>query len=1036
MDSKYQNQVSEWFYQWEALGRGWKVYENPVHLEPPFMHFYPYIEEPARAVDNGKGTGLLGKLLSFGRKTKKERPVTPHYTFQKEPKWFSSDAPFHELGLAPSFSQQAKVEEIEQFLLMLSYSKAPISFEIIGSHNEIQLQFACHEPDYHHLKGQLGAYFPQTIVTDQPGYLHSRCLPEATTLVVDFALQQEFMRPLSMTRQFQPDLLSGLLGVLEHIRSDEMAVVQVMFQSAVHPWAACIMEAVTDEAGGSFFADAPEMVPLAKEKVAYPLYGAVIRVLIQAQSEDRVQTIVENLYQTFSPIHKEGSNSLVPIINEVYPFEDHINDVLSRQSRRPGMLLNTRELMNLVHLPSPSVLASKLNRSVAKTKLAPGSTINQELILGINHHQGSTQEVSLGLQQRLRHLHLIGATGMGKSTLMLQMMVQDIQGGDGVTILDPHGDLIESVIPHIPPGRMQDVIYLDPADADYPVGINPLEAHSEVEKIVLSSDMVGMFKRLSTSWGDQMTSVLANAIAAFLESTTGGTLLGLRRFLVEKDFRVEFLHTVTDPHIVYYWQKEFPLLRSNSVGSLITRLNTFLRPKLIRNMMAQKEGLDFNEVLNKKRILLAKLSQGIIGEENSYLLGTLLVAKIHQAAQARQAMAKQNRHPHFLYIDEFQNFITPSMAGILSGARKYGLGLILAHQDLQQLFKQDMELGNSVISNSGTRICFRLGDLDAKKLESGFSYFDHTDLQSLSVGEALVRVGQAEHDFNLATEMLPEVDQAEATHTYQEVLRWSRHGFSRKREEVEAEILELTPTIKSTPPTPPKPKEQPPQAKPKPKADPIIEEKPPVPEPEPELEPETEEIPTIPEETPKQPIEEAAEAFKKREQEKQEASQHIYLQTYIKRMAEARGFRAIIEKPTPDEKGRVDVSLEREKPMIAVEVSVTTPAKHELQNITKCLKAGYTTVISTSKNKRHLAGIQALAESKLSKKQLEKVLFLDPEEVVQHLDEIVAKESSTEKRIKGYRVKVNFKPVNAEDAERKQEDIAKSVLKGMREEKK
>src|SRR5262249_6373010 len=216
--------------------------------------------------------------------------------------------------------------------------------------------------------------------------------------------------------------------------------------------------------------------------------------------------------------------------------------------------------------------------------------------------------------------------------------------------------------------------------------------HSELERTLLASDLVSVFRRLSTSWGDQMTSVLGNAVLAFLESDRGGTLADLRRFLIEPDFRREFLTTVRDREIVYYWQKEFSFLAGRPQAPLLTRLDTFLRPKTIRYIVAQKDSrLDLRRAMDEGGVVLARLSQGAIGEENAYLLGTLLVSKLQQLAMSRQEQRESERRNFYLYIDEFQNFITPSMASILSGARKYRLGLILAHQDLRQLSSEDTQ---------------------------------------------------------------------------------------------------------------------------------------------------------------------------------------------------------------------------------------------------------------------------------------------------------------------------------------------------------
>jgi hypothetical protein len=338
------------------------------------------------------------------------------------------------------------------------------------------------------------------------------------------------------------------------------------------------------------------------------------------------------------------------------------------------------------------------------------------------------------------------------------MIVQDMRNGEGLAVLDPHGDLIDEILGHVPEERIADVVLLDPSDEDFPIAFNILSAHSELEKNLLASDLVSVFRRLSTSFGDQMNTVLANAIIAFLESSERGTLSDLRRFLVEPNFRERFLETVRDPEIVYYWQKEFPLLGGRPQGPILTRLDTFLRPKVIRHMVSQKENrIDFSTIMNSRKILLAKLAQGLIGEENSYLLGTLIVSKLNQMAMSRQSMATSERKDFYLYVDEFHNFVTPSMAAILAGARKYHLGLVLAHQELQQLSNRDNDVASAVISNPYTRVCFRLGDFDAKKLEDGFSFFSAKELQNLGVGEAICRMERAEYDFNLKTTRLPGV---------------------------------------------------------------------------------------------------------------------------------------------------------------------------------------------------------------------------------------------------------------------------------------
>jgi hypothetical protein len=750
------------------------------------------------------------------------------------------------------------------------------------------------------------------------------------------------------------------------------------------------------------------MLPFAKQKISAPLYAVVIRVIGTADEEDIAFGITRSIGDALVHCSRSPGNCLIPLHNEDYDEYQHIEDVLERQTHRLGMLLNSKELAGFVHFPSASIISRKLERDTKKTKAAPECAIGHPLILGINEHQGKQVQVSLSASQRLRHTHLIGATGTGKSTLLLSMIVQDIEHGNGCAVLDPHGDLIEKILAYIPDHRKHDVLIIDPADAEHPVGFNILSAHSEIEKDILASDLVAAFRRHSTSWGDQMNSVFANAISAFLESSKGGTLADLRRFLVEKSFRDAHLKTVSDPSIVYYWQKEYPMLRTNSIGSILTRLDSFLRPKLIRNMVAQRKSIDFDRLMNERKIILVKLSQGLIGAENSYLLGTFITSKIHQAALARQATTEESRNDFFLYADEFQHFISPSMSHILSGARKYHLGLILAHQSMSQI--QDSELASSIIANAGTRICFRLGETDAKKLEDGFSLFDAKDLQNLSVGEAIMRIDTPAQDFNLTTSPPGPPIQPGALKEY--ILALSRQTYGTPREEVEATLLESMQL--------PIADEQP-LKKEVPKRIPEEKERAPVPQPQREV-PKPIDVTEV-----YNPVETAR---------KKEQQQHRYLQTFIKRGAEDRGYKATIEELTPDGKGKVDVGLLRNERRIACEISVTTSDTWEVHNVEKCLAAGYDTVIVCSTDRKNLEKIQKLTREKLDSALHEKVLTLQPEEVLLYLNEQLAKEAGSEQRVKGYRVSVEYKAVPPEAARQKREHIIKTITDAIRKSKK
>jgi hypothetical protein len=245
--------------------------------------------------------------------------------------------------------------------------------------------------------------------------------------------------------------------------------------------------------------------------------------------------------------------------------------------------------------------------------------------------------------------------------------------------------------------------------------------------------------------------------------------------------------------VVFYWRKEFPLLSGRPEAPILTRLDTFLRPKIIRNIVSQKESkLNFRKIMDEGKIFLCKLSHGGIGEENAYILGALLVSKIQQTVMTRQDIEEARRRNFYLYIDEFQNFITKSMESILSSSRKYGLGLVLTHQGLMQVWAKDREVAASVISNPFTRVCFRLGDFDARKLSEGFSSFNAQDLQNLSRGEAVARIDRAEYDFNLRTYPPPEKPSEDVARKRREaIIELSRRKYGTKKEIIESELTEL-----------------------------------------------------------------------------------------------------------------------------------------------------------------------------------------------------------------------------------------------------
>jgi hypothetical protein len=1012
-------QLSEQFHRWELRGRGWQVFGEPVHPEPPFVPFDGHYQPDATVEDDGRSPGLFGSLIR--KLATPPPPVVSEPEEEPEPTPLIRDTLIEFQASLPDKLDISK-EAFEQFLLSLSLCREPIAFELLGLHKRVTAQFVAAKYDASLLRRQLRAYFPEAIFVPHDGTLEQAWNTSTgdEVLAVEFGLAREFMLPLASGML---DPFIGIIGALAELQPGELGLFQVLFQPAHEPWPESIMRSVTHADGKPFFIDSPELAGAAESKIACPLFAAVVRILICAGERKRMSELAHDLAGSLCVFANPNGNELIPLKNDDYPFENHIEDVLLRQSRRSGMILNSDELTGFAHLPSSAVRSPVFDRQTVKSKAAPAIVRQQGLLLGNNEHASQTVEVRLSPEQRVKHCHVIGASGTGKSTLLFNLIKQDIENGEGVAVLDPHGDLIDRICGIIPQSRIDDIVLVDPSDEQYSVGFNILSAHSDLEKNLLASDLVAVFQRLSTSWGDQMNSVLQNAILAFLESDRRGTIADLRRFLIEPAFRNEFLKSVKDSEVVYYWQKSFPHLSGNkSIGSILTRLDTFLAQKPIRHMVSQPENrLDFAHIMDSGKIFLAKLPEGLLGRENSHLLGTLLVSKFQQTAMSRQAQQVAVRKDFWIYIDEFANFITPSMAEILSGARKYRIGLTLAHHELHQL-QRNSEVASAVMSHPFTRIVFRVGDDDAKKLAEGFSYFEAKDLRNLEAGQAVARVERSDYDFNLCMPLPVEPDKDTAAARRQEVITVSRKEYGTARADVEAMLAKSRETMPMVPPPtspPAKPVVELPNATEVPKAiEPpvIVEIKPPVVA-----------------EIPKEKIEALAIKHDPPRDLGRGGAQHQAIQQRIKQAAEELGFRSVIEKPVSDGQGSVDLWLERTGQTIACEISISTTIDHEVRNVAKCLKTGVPKVMVICLDDERLRKIGNAVSGSLGSELGARVEYFQPDQFVAYLKTIPAeipKEQTTVRR--GYKIKRVISELSTEQQKEKEAAAIRAIADFMR----
>ncbi|MCX6797859.1 MAG: type IV secretion system DNA-binding domain-containing protein, partial [Candidatus Falkowbacteria bacterium] len=394
---------------------------------------------------------------------------------------------------------------------------------------------------------------------------------------------------------------------------------------------------------------------------------------------------------------------------------------------------------------------------------------------------------------RRRHMYLVGKTGMGKSTILENMIVDDIRAGHGVAVVDPHGDLAEKIIEYIPSSRVNEVVYFNPADINYPIAFNVVEQVEPHLRHLVASGLIGVFQKLwADSWGPRLEYILRNAILAILDFP-GSTLLGVVRMLSDKNYRKRVVSNIKDPVVKSFWEKEFASyadkFAAEAVSPIQNKVGQFLSSSLMRNIIGQvKSSIDIRDIMDNGKILIMNLSKGRIGEDNSALLGAMMITKIQLAAMSRVDVPEKDRHDFYLYIDEFQNFSTDSFANILSEARKYRLNLILAHQYIEQLSEK---VKPAVFGNVGTMVVFRVGATDAEELVKEFTpTFTEEDLVNLPKYEMYLKLmidGISSNPFS--GRGLPPLTKEEKTGNLERVIRYSREKYASEREAVEEKIM-------------------------------------------------------------------------------------------------------------------------------------------------------------------------------------------------------------------------------------------------------
>ncbi len=516
-----------------------------------------------------------------------------------------------------------------------------------------------------------------------------------------------------------------------------------------------------------------------------------IRLVAVAPTPARAEAILADFETAFnqfgSPNLNSFSASREKIREVIYEFSFRLFD------ENKKMILSSEELASVYHIPVPGLKVPKIKWLKARSAPAPWG-MNDGPYLGWNEYRGQQSIVRIAPEDRRRHIYIVGQTGTGKSTLIQEMVRQDIEAGEGVAVVDPHGDLIEYALNHIPQQRWNDVVVFDPADLERPIGINMLEAYSIEEKDFVVQEMITIFYKLfpPETMGPMFEHNMRNAMLTLMaDSENPGTLVEIPRIFTDKDFLKEKLTKVTDPVVRAFWEKEMAQTsdfhKSEMLGYLVSKVGRFIENTMMRNIIGQSHsGINFSEIMNSRKILLANLSKGKVGEVNANLLGLMIVGKLQLTAMRRAYVSEKERLDFYLYLDEFQNFTTDSIATILSEARKYKLDLVMAHQYIAQLGDK---IKTAVFGNAGTMVMFRVGVDDAEFLKQQLApLFNAHDLINLDNHNCYVKLmvhGQTSRPFNMKT-YPPAPGNPE---TAKVVKNLSRMTFGKERELVEGEIL-------------------------------------------------------------------------------------------------------------------------------------------------------------------------------------------------------------------------------------------------------
>lgn len=712
-----------------------------------------------------------------------------------------------------------------------------ISLEIVAQHGYIYFYVAIPQYLSRFMEQQIHAQYPNANIEEVPDY--NIFQPRSAIVGSYLKFVKPFIFPIRTYKDLEIDPLNAVTNALSKLKEEDGAVIQLVIRTAkpgwrnqgkkvasqmqqgksmkevmssgrgfgkvVHDWTeAAVAKPKNPQENKKDYTLSPmeqETIKGLEKKASKAGFHVNIRIVVSSISQPVAQAYLENIVNAFSQysIYEFGNGFMA---SQPRSINNLTHDFIYRrfdESKR--VLLNTEELASVYHFPLPSTETPNIIWLLAKRAPAPVNMPQSGIYLGRNLYRGVETVVRIKDDDRRRHLYMIGKSGVGKSYLMANMAIQDIYNGHGVCVVDPHGDLVEDILARIPKERADDVVVFNPADTERPIGLNMLEAKTPSQIDFAVQEMIQIFYKLlpdPAMAGPMFEHYMRNALLVLAADTENpGTLVELPRIFTDKEFRKKKLEKVSDILVKDFWEREYAESQKGSAAAdmlsyVISKTGRFIENEMMRDIIGQpKSGFDFRDVMDNQKVLLVNLSKGKTGEVNSNLLGLIIVSKLQMAAMARADLAESERRDFYLYIDEFQNFITPSIATILSEARKYRLDLILAHQYIGQLVENgNTQIRDAVLGNAGTMVAYKIGVEDAELLAKEFApVFNAYDLVNIEKFNAYVKLlidNQAARAFNMQTYPLPEGN-LEVAKVIKEL---SRYKYGRERKMVEDEIVE------------------------------------------------------------------------------------------------------------------------------------------------------------------------------------------------------------------------------------------------------